>query len=231
MSTYLVINLLIVIVPLIFSFEKNIRFYKKIPSYLFSIIIVSTVFITWDSIASSRGDWGFNSFHISGIKYFSLPYEEILFFITVPYSCLFIFETISFYIKERTISTKPFLFLVGSLILIITAVIFYDQFYTSTVLLFSASFILISLLFFRSILKSRNYWLTVLITFIPFLIFNFVLTYIPVVVYSDHAIWGLKFITIPVEDFFYSYSMISFWILVYSIKEGRINFGVGFTKH
>lgn len=223
MSTYLVINLLIVLVPVLFSFEKKIRFYKKIPSYLISVFIISPVFILWDSLATSRGDWGFNPEHILTLSIYILPLEEVLFFITVPYSCLFIYETICFYIKPGEFNVSSKVSGIASFLLAVLAIVFIEQYYTATVLFFASSFIAICILFFPGLIKSKLYWITIAITFIPFLIFNFVLTYIPVVIYSNEAIWGLKLITIPLEDFFYSYSMISFWILVYSLREKKIN--------
>ncbi len=230
MSTYLVINLLIVIVPLLFSFEKKIRFHTKITSYLFSVAIVSPVFIIWDMIATSRGDWAFNPEHISSLIIYNLPIDEILFFFTVPYSCLFIYETVSFYILQKELSINPVILKVVALVLVLSALIFIDRYYTATVLLFTAAFLVISVFFFSQIIKLKLYWITIAITFIPFLIFNFVLTYIPVVIYSDEAIWGIKLITIPVEDFFYSYSMISFWILIYLLRENKIKLRLLFSK-
>lgn len=230
MSTYLFINLLIVIVPLLFSFESKIKFYNKFPSYLFSVLIVSTMFIIWDSIAAARGDWGFNEEHILGITFMNLPLEEILFFLTVPYSCLFIYESIALYIREEKIVISKYIFLSIAVVLIIIAFIFSDQYYTFTVLLFTSIFLLIAFFFFKELIQSKVYWITIAVTFIPFLIFNFVLTYIPVVVYSQESIWGVRFISIPIEDFFYSYSMISFWILVYSLREKKIKLSVNFSN-
>ncbi len=48
MSTYLLINLLIVIVPLIMSFERKIEFYKNYNSLIFSIVAVGVPFLVWD---------------------------------------------------------------------------------------------------------------------------------------------------------------------------------------
>jgi hypothetical protein len=56
---------------------------------------------------------------------------------------------------------------------------------------------------------------------IPFMIFNYLLTSIPIVTYAPNAIWGGdglwngRFFTIPIEDFFYNFSMLSFYLLLY----------------
>lgn len=219
MSTYLLINILIIFFPLILSFEKNLKFYKNVRRVFQSIALVSTAYIIWDIIATKRGDWAFSPDHIIGIYLFGLPIEEILFFITVPYSCLFIYETVKFYIKEKTIFNNPNLFLILSILLIVLGVIFYNQNYTFTVSIYSAAFFIGAIIFNKPILYSGNFWITMLISFLPFLIVNYFLTSIPVVTYSETAFSGKRFITIPYEDFLYSFSMISLWILFYELAK------------
>ncbi len=215
MSTYLIINILIIIVPLILSFDKNIRYYKKLPSLLFSILIVSTAYIIWDIFATQRGDWAFNPKHLVGIYFGGLPIEEILFFFTVPYSCIFIYETVRYYTKEKTFNINKIFFLILAVILILFGIILNNQYYTFTVSIFTGLFFLLAAFLNMNLLNSFHYWLTMLISFIPFLIVNYFLTSIPVVTYSDSAFFGKRFITIPLEDFLYSFSMISLWILFY----------------
>lgn len=215
MSRYLLINILTVLFPLILTFENKIKFYKKLPALLLSILIVSSAYIIWDVIATMRGDWGFNPEFLTGIYFFNLPLEEILFFITVPYSCVFILETVNLYIKEQELKFNRFLFTGLGVMLAIAAVPFYSQYYTFTVMLFSAAFLIYTSLFSPEILRSSNYFISIGITYIPFLVVNYFLTAPPIVWYSDEAIWGGRFITIPYEDFFYSFSMISWWYYFY----------------
>lgn len=216
MSVYLLINILIIAVPLMLSFEKKLKYYKQIPAVIISILLTGGIFILWDIAATARGDWAFNQAYISGFKILNLPLEEILFFVTVPYACLFIFETTAFYIPEKILNINDNYFYAAASIFLIGAIYFADQDYTFTVLLFSGIFLIIALNFYKEILKSRNYWTAVGISFLPFLFVNYFLTSLPVVTYNSNAIWGIRFITIPAEDFFYSYSMISYFILSYS---------------
>lgn len=221
MSTYLIINILIIFFPLILSFDKNITYYKKIPKLIFSILIVSTAYIIWDSIATKRGDWAFSPEHLIGVYFFGLPIEEILFFITVPYSCVFIYETVKFYVKEKELHLNRNFFWGTALLLLIIAIVFNYQHYTFTVTIFTAIFFILTIFIKSQLLNSYHYWLTMLISFVPFLIVNYFLTSIPVVTYNDAAFFGKRFITIPLEDFLYSFSMISLWILFYEIALSR----------
>ena len=221
MSTYLLINILIISVPLVLSFDKNLKYYKKVPYVLQSILFISTAYIIWDVIATKRGDWAFNPEHLLGSYFFCLPLEEVLFFITVPYSCIFIFETVSFYLKEKNINLNPKLFIIPALLLVALGIIFYEQHYTFTVSIFTAAFFIGAIIFNKKLLLSRNFWITMLISFVPFLIVNYFLTSIPVVTYNDAAFSAKRFITIPYEDFLYSFSMISLWILFYELAKNK----------
>jgi len=216
-STYLLINILIIIVPLLLSFEKKIKYYKKLPALLTSIIIVGGIYIVWDIIATFRGDWSFNKEFISGIKIINLPIEEVLFFITVPYSAIFLYETGKLYMKESFFKiNKPMIYLIV-ISLVIIAVIFNDQYYTFTVMIFCALFLILAQLLNNriNVIHSDLFWKWILFMYLPFFIVNYFLTSLPVVVYSPQAIWGVRISTIPFEDFFYSFSMLSFYLIVY----------------
>ena len=138
-----------------------------------------------------------------------------MFFITVPYSCLFIYEALL-----RTTKNNSFKISIGVVIAVIvlltaTSIVFYRQGYTMKALASCAVFLAASLLLDRSLIRSRQYWLWLAVCYIPFLIFNSMLTALPVVEYSSAAIWGVRFGSIPVEDFLYNYSMLSFYVLFY----------------
>ncbi len=221
MTTYLLINILILLVPFILSFEKKVQFYKKIKAYFFSIFIVSTLFIFWDIFATYRGDWAFNSKYTIGLTFFGLPIEEILFFLSVPYSVIFIFETLNAYIEDYIFSIRKLTFLIISLIFFVFSFLVLGQNYTFILLLFiSLSFFLMYLIK-NNASYSQNYWLTIIISFIPFLIVNYFLTSIPIVTYNDAENFGIRLITIPIEDLGYSFSMISMWLLFYDLGKKK----------
>jgi lycopene cyclase domain-containing protein len=50
---------------------------------------------------------------------------------------------------------------------------------------------------------------------------NYLLTSLPVVEYNPEAITGIRISTIPLEDFFYSFAMITSWLVVYELLKKR----------
>ncbi len=222
MSEYLLINIFTIIVPLILTLEQKLKFYKKLPAVFISILVVSTVYIIWDSIATKAGDWAFNPKYLLGIYWLDLPLEEILFFITVPYSIIFINETVNFYLKEKEIFFSRYIYFAIMILLIIGIILFANQNYTMIVLTYCLTFFILAVSFYPEILKSKIFWITIIISYLPFLIVNYLLTSLPIVTYNTDAIWGNRFITIPLEDFFYSFSMISLWLLVYLIADKKL---------
>lgn len=221
MSTYLALNILIILIPFFLSFEKSISFYKKWIHLLKSILIVSSPFVIWDVIATKRGDWGFSPIHLTGVYFLELPIEEVLFFITVPYACIFIFETVNLYIKNHQIKINKFLIWLTSILFFVVALINYDRNYTFTVMIFSSVSIILLFSLDRQLMYSSNFWITIIISYLPFLIVNYFLTSIPIVTYNNSAFSTIRITTIPLEDFFYSFSMISMWILFYNLSKKR----------
>ena len=218
---YLLIIALIIIIPFLLSFKWKFAYYRYYKALFPAITIVALVYIIWDAIVTARGDWSFNYDYLSGISFIGLPLEEILFFIVVPYSCIFIYENLAHFFPDKKIPFNRYFYASLTILFFAAGIFFYHQDYTILALMSCAFFFLIALFFAPEILQSRNYWLYIGISMIPFLIFNYLLTSIPIVLYTSSAIWGGdglwngRFLTIPFEDFFYNFSMLSFYLLVY----------------
>ncbi|MBS1517799.1 MAG: lycopene cyclase domain-containing protein [Bacteroidetes bacterium] len=224
MSAYLIINILIIIVPLLFTFEKKVNYFKKLPNVFTAVISVGAAFILWDISAVRNGDWSFNPAYVSGSRISGLPPEEILFFITVPYSIIFIYESLRIYIKERMVSVNKLLMMTGILIFGTASYLFSDLSYTSNVMIAAMVVLILLLLKGRSVDITNIFFITLLVSFIPFIIVNYFLTSMPILEYNPEAITGIRFLTIPVEDFFYSFSMTGGWLIAYSFSGKRIFF-------
>lgn len=206
--TYLLINFLTVLFPVALSFDKRVAFYKSWRYIVPGMAITGLVFLFWDVLFTIKGVWSFNADRIIGIRFYKLPLEEILFFLTVPFACLFIYACLNHYVK-RQMSDKWSGRITNLLILlsIVALIFYYDRIYT--LVTFSLQLVLLVLLQYVFKVKWLNrYYLTYLVALLPFYIVNGLLTSIPVVLYNDAENMALRVGTIPVEDHFYCMAML-----------------------
>ena len=217
--TYLVLNLCIIAVPVWYTPDKRTAYYRRLPALGLSIAVVSTCYLLWDILVTARGEWSFNSKYLTGVQILNIPIEEVLFFITVPYSCLFIYEVVLYATKSSKFRVPASVVITVILALIAASLAFHPQGYTAKALASCGFFLTIALLLDRPLIQSKQYWIWLAICYVPFMIINTVLTALPVVEYNSKAIWGLRFGTIPLEDFFYNYAMLSFYLLFYRMAK------------
>ncbi len=225
---YLMLDILILVFPLLFSFKWVFPYYKNYKPLFASIVIVGGAYILWDMLVTIRGDWWFAEEYLLGIE-FIIPLEEALFFVVVPYSCIFIYENLQYFFKDKNIIFNKWIYYAIAILFFVIGLLYYHQEYTVLALFSVSTFFIIAATWYPDLLQSRNYWAYILISFAAFIIFNYLLTSIPVVLYNPNAIWGGtvdqiwygRFITIPFEDFFYNFSMLSFYLLVYRYFKKR----------
>lgn len=173
-----------------------------------AIFITGTFFLIWDVIFTYNGVWGFNEDYLLGIYLFKLPLEEWLFFLTVPFSSVFIYECVLYFIKKDILRGRGTQILnVFAVFLIVTALYNTGRAYTFWNFLFTGVFILISLKFLKPGNVDR-FIIAYLIHLVPFMVVNGVLTgYItdePIVWYNDEQNLGFRVFTIPIEDTIYA---------------------------
>ena len=206
MSLYLWINCF-VMGTLFLSFDKKVAFFRYFKSLFIAIIIVGCIFIPWDIWFAEKGVWGFNDEHLLGIHWLKLPIEEWLFFLTVPYSCAFIHFVLKAYLQNPIkLKFSRYLWYCISIVLLIISLFNYGQYYT-----FCAFFlcsIAIATITLINPTFMRDFLLTYVVCFIPFLIVNGILTggftKNPVVWYNENEIIGWRIGTIPIEDSIYN---------------------------
>lgn len=216
MYLYLYINLAIIIGPLIISFERRrINYRSRIKSVALSTFSVGTAFVAWDALATSRGHWSFNPVYLVGPKLLGLPFEEILFFITVPFSCLFTYEALAYFVNDARLAKLGKLPLAVGLALALLSVLFVNKEYTFLAMLSVAISMLVAHKLVKDMFSSRLYWLYIALTFTFFFVFNYFLTSLPIVEYSSLATSGLRVTTIPVEDFMFNFSMLTLYLAIH----------------
>jgi lycopene cyclase domain-containing protein len=171
------------------------------------------------------GVWGFNPNYILGGYLYNLPFEEVLFFVCIPFSCVFTYHCLNIFYKFTwRPRTEQWVVIGLCSILLALGVYSFPKLYTSATFI-SLSFFLLFLKF-----KAKVNWLPKLVLIypvllIPFFIVNGILTGTgidsPVVWYNDHENMGLRLFTIPIEDIFYGFELILLNIYIYEYLKGE----------
>ena len=209
---YFYIHLFTFLPVFLLSFDRNVHFYKKWRFLWLGIMLVGGFFIVWDIFFTEVGIWGFNKTYLTAITIFNLPIEEWLFFVTVPYACVFIYECLNFYVKFDPFKTIE-LYLTPFLIIVFLAIAALnpEKHYTFSTFALCSVFTMYHYLYLPSHWRSRFYF-AYLITLFPFWLVNGVLTggftESPIVLYNPSANLGFRVHSIPVEDTFYGFLLV-----------------------
>lgn len=219
--TYLAINFFTIIICFIFSFHPKIKFHRHFKAFLLSSIIVALFFIAWDIWFTANGVWWFNDKYLIGKRLFGLPIEELLFFICIPFSCVFTYFCLDKFFKLNwKLSIEKIFVIISIIACIILAIIFKDKTYSLITFLTTA----ITLMVLHFVLKVK--WIGkasfIYLVLMPgFLAVNGILTGTgldsPIVNYNPKDFIGFRILTIPIEDTVYGYEMI-LWNLFFFHK-------------
>lgn len=198
--------------PFLLSFDSKVHFYTRWKALIPALLIVGVLFILWDEYFTVHHVWGFTPRYLSGIFIGHLPLEECLFFLVVPYSCVFIYEVIKAYFPQRRTDLIGKLYALTMVFSgLLLAIMHLDNWYTASACVVSA-LLIIGLFFVQRASWFGDYALSFLVVMIPFLVVNGILTGAvtdePVVWYSSDHIIGLRIITIPLEDLYYNTAML-----------------------
>ena len=210
MSLYFKVLLFSFIIPFIFSFHQKIKFYKFFKQIAASLSLIGFFFIIWDIYFTKIGVWGFDKKHHSSIMLSNLPLEEVLFFLVIPFVCVFTYFVLS---EKKVLNLNintTFLKLI-CILFVAFAFLFFKNAYTISVLILTI-LILLYIIYYRPDWIGYFFSMYLIIHVFPFLLVNGVLTgYItdlPPVWYDSNNIIGVRLGTIPVEDFLYSFILL-----------------------
>jgi len=205
---YLLLNLLIIIGPLLLSFDQTVRYVRYWPKALSSIGLVMIPFLLWDAAVSGL-HWHFNEKFTLPFRFLGLPAGELLFFISVPFACMFIWQIIVTHRKIIWMNNRRYLWLFAGIgFLSGLLFILWDKPYTSIVCFALALTISMDRLLKTYVLSQKRTLIFFIILTGLIFIFNGYLTARPVVLYDSRYILNIRIWTIPVEDFVYGYALI-----------------------
>lgn len=218
--TYLLINFFTVVVCFIFSFDKRIQFNKHFPAFSKASLLVAIPFIAWDIYFTKAGIWWFNKSYTLGLTWFGLPLEEWMFFICIPFSCVFTFFCLDkFFNLDWVNALNTVIVFISVIVLTLIALLHYDKTYTLVTAVVTA-LTLIFLFFYSRVPWIGKASLVFLILMLGFLPVNGILTGTglekPIVNYNPREFLNIRLLTIPIEDAVYGYAQ--FMLNIYFFK-------------
>ncbi|TWP22577.1 lycopene cyclase domain-containing protein [Apibacter muscae] len=219
--TYITVLFFTVIICLIASFNPLIKFNKYFGVFIKSAICASIPFILWDVYFTHLGVWWFDTRYTLGITIAGLPIEEWLFFICIPFSCIFTYYCIDKFFNIRWLRGFNNMIVFFSIVTCsLIALLYSPKIYT----LITTLATILTLIFLHFI--ARAYWISqasfvFTILMLGFFPVNGILTGFgldhPIVNYNPKDYMGVRMGTIPIEDAIYGYTQF-LWVLYFFKK-------------
>lgn len=216
--SYLLVDVLCVLVPFIASFHPQLQFYKQWKFFAVPCILTALFFIIWDCFFTAKGVWSFNSKYVTGIYLLNLPLEELLFFICIPYACVFTYYCFRKFLQlDKYVRASHVVAVVLAIVLSITGMLHVAQLYTSFTFFLLAGVLILMLLIRAKYLP----WLLLsyVVLQLPFILSNGWLTGSfnneAIVMYNGEYNLGIRILNIPFEDIFYGMLLFSMNIVGY----------------
>jgi len=221
---YFGIHLFSFIPVFLLSFDKRVHYYKSWKNLFPAIFLIAIPFILWDIIFTAWQVWGFNEIYHQTLTVFGLPIEEVLFFIVIPFSSIFIYQCLGYYFPHDILARSDKWISVGlGVLLILIGMFYWNRMYTSTTFLLTGAFLIAHYLYFENTYRTKFY-LSYLITWIPFLLVDGVLTggYTkqPIVIYHPEEFLNLRITSVPLEDSIYGLLLLMLNISLFMHFEG-----------
>lgn len=181
---------------------------------LYVYLVVSVPFVLIDSISHARGWWAYNSQHVGSASFLGLPIEECLFFFVIPFACLYLYSAMA---KLKVLSspvTRQWLYIalcLSVLFAVLTAVM---QPLERTIVDAILLALVVGIFIFVRPRITRAFLVWVGAVLILFFVTNSILTGLPIVTY-DHAFGSaMRIGSVPIEDFWYNFSLLlSAWLV------------------
>ena len=218
---YLLILACSLLFPFLLSFVKGVSYYKNWKYLLISHTCIAILFCIWDMLFTRAGIWSFNPTYIIGVYIYNLPIEEVLFFLVIPYCCLFIYESIKFHYNLKW--NLSYYYLIIGLITGVISIYNYNLLYTS--ISFGLCAILCAYLYKRNNSWLSNFSIAFIISLIPFLLVNGILTggitMEPIVIYNNSQNLAIRIGSIPIEDLFYGFDLLVLNVILYEFLKNR----------
>ena len=120
-----------ILMPFALSFDRKVAYYRRWRALFPATLITAAIFITWDIYFTRHNVWWFNRDFVTGLFLAGLPVEEWLFFIIIPYCCIFIYEVSRAYFTKEWKSFIIPLNIILFLFFLVITILNFERIYTA----------------------------------------------------------------------------------------------------
>ena len=191
-------------VPFAASFHPKTPLYKQWKNVGVAMLITAIFFIAWRGVMAEMGVWNFNTRYLVGSFIGTLPVEELLYFIAIPYACIFTYFALNQFIeKDPLFPHQEVISSVMIVVLLIAGLYHKHRLYAGPLFLLLGGFLAFQMLKLRPRYMGKFY-LAFLVLLIPLTIlhgaFSGWFTDEPIVRFGEVHTIGAKLGSIPLED-------------------------------
>ncbi len=212
---YLCFDLVIGSVGLWASFRYKLNTHIRSRQMIRAFCMVGVPFIVWDVFAAKSGHWSFNDVYTLGVRVLGLPIEELLFFIVVPFACMVVWDGVEKYVEDSGFLSGHMIIACFELFSFVVLITQWEHMYTRVVSLAFLAVCIVLSQWFRAFIMRKRFWIFQLMVLLLFVFGNLILTGLPIVRYGADAITGMRFLTIPFEDFLYNFVLLNLFLIGY----------------
>jgi len=213
---YLLILLVLAGVTMFLFLKKTIVFIMEIKYMLPALIFSGAIFVLFNNRLHETGIIHFNTNYLLGGNIFNLPVEEWLFLLIMS---LFAFSVYILVSVRFANLEKPYFFMGISVVLLLA--FGFEAWSSRQKLVPFFIFFLLVIYFgytlFRNRFKSHlaKFFISYLIVVVPFLIIRAIVNSLPVILYNNDYILGLRLFNMPVEEFGYLFLLMLINITIF----------------
>jgi len=196
--TFLFIDLLIIGLPILFSFSKRIHFISRFKHVTIATFLVISIFIPWNIAFTTLKIWSYSPSKYLGLTIVEVPIEAYLYYIFTPYLCIFIYVWLTKIIKKNYFKGAHFAvtpFLIAALVLLLLNS--FDQTYAA----FSLCFLI--LLLFIQLVNGKRYmgkfYLSFVFSIVPLFIVDSLLAALNVIWFDSKVTLAYKLGYLPLD--------------------------------
>lgn len=199
---YLLILFVMAAVTMFLFVKKTIVFFTELKYMIPAIIFSGAIFILLNIRLLETGIISFNPNYLTGKNILSLPIEEWLFLLLIS---LFSFSVYILVNVNFANFEKPNLFLTISVILLL--VFGFEAWVSREKLVPFFIFFLLTIYFGYTIFRNRfkmhlsKFYVSFGIAVVPFFLFKGILYSLPVILYNNEHILGIRLFSVPIEEF------------------------------